>query len=153
MVRENENPAYFPLLFNILGQKITNMRRQRGLTEDLIKEFIPEVKIRVELLECLAILKAVPVEVLFYLTRKIYFAIINILISLFTIEKILFVFFELFVFLLTIKINSTVSVFRYFYFIAISLFSTQMLFVKDFNTIQMKNLTVLISKLQFLFSI
>ena len=45
MVRENENPAYFSLLFNILGQKITNMRRLRGLTEDLIKEFIPGVGI------------------------------------------------------------------------------------------------------------
>ena len=83
MVRENENLAYFPLLFNILGQKITNMRRLRSLTEDLIKEFISVVGIRVELLECLAILKAVPVEV-FHLTRKIYFAIIDLLISLFT---------------------------------------------------------------------
>ena len=78
MVRENENPAYFSLLFNTLGQKITNMRRLRGLTEDLIKESIPEVGIRVELLECLAILKAVSVEV-FYLTRKIYFAITDLL--------------------------------------------------------------------------
>ena len=59
MVRKNENPAYFSLLFDILGPKVNNMRRLRGLTEDLIKEFIPEVGIRVELLECLAILKAV----------------------------------------------------------------------------------------------
>ena len=59
MVRENKNPAYFSLVFNTLGQKITNMRRFRGLTEDLIKEFISEVGIRVELLECLAIFKAV----------------------------------------------------------------------------------------------
>ena len=59
MFRENENPAYFSLVFNILGQKLTSMRRFRGLTEDLIKEFISEVGIRVELSECLAILKAV----------------------------------------------------------------------------------------------
>ena len=59
MVREKENPAYFSPVFNVLGQKITNMRRFRGLTEDLIKEFISEVGIRVELLECLVILKAV----------------------------------------------------------------------------------------------
>ena len=53
MVKENENPAYFSLVFNILGQKITNMQRFRGLTEDLIKEFVSEVGIRVELSECL----------------------------------------------------------------------------------------------------
>ena len=73
MVRKNENLAYFSLLFNILGQKITNMRRLRGLTEDLIKEFVPEVGIRVELLEYLAILKAVPVEVFRYYRTTISF--------------------------------------------------------------------------------
>ena len=53
MFKENENPAYFSLVFNILGQKLTSMRRFRDLTEDLIKEFISEVGIRVELSECL----------------------------------------------------------------------------------------------------